>query len=110
MRDSEFVEHCITQTQNQDRGRLLYLLTMAKILLIPGFVETGFYALHYQYLTLKPNFTADFVGVSSEPSNNGQQGATFDQMPLTREQFCNYSSTGNIINPVPGIETWYGTK
>ena len=88
----------------------MYLLTMAKILLIPGFVETGFYALHYQYLTLKPNFKADFVGVSSEPNSNGQQGATFDQMTLTREQFCDYSSTGKIINPFPGIETWYGTK
>ena len=40
---------------------------MAKILLIPGFVETAFYAMHYQYLTLTPTFTASFIGVNTEP-------------------------------------------
>ena len=40
---------------------------MAKILLIPGFVETFFYAMHFQYLTLTPNFEADFIAVSTEP-------------------------------------------
>ena len=60
---------------------------MAKILLIPGFVETAFYAMHYQYLTLTPTFTASFIGVNTEPQNNGQSinGSNQDLMPITRE-------------------------
>ena len=58
---SQFVENCVDETRDPNRG-FVFNVFMAKILLLPGFIETLFYVIHYQYLTLTPTFETAFVG------------------------------------------------
>ena len=110
MTDSLFVERCIDKCRDPERG-VLFNLTMAKILLLPGFVETFFFVLHFQYLTLTPGFEVQFSGESSQDGaflDNAVAGSE-DRISITREQFCDTESAVEITHP-GDIETWFGTR
>ena len=65
LNEREFVEHCVGKAREPGWERRVYGLILAKILLLPAFVETAFYAVHFQYLTRTPTFEIDDGGIIS---------------------------------------------
>ena len=94
--ERQFVEHCVGKAREPGWERRKFGLILAKILLLPAFVETAFYVVHYQYLTRTPTFEVDNGGVISS---------------VSRKAYCQDTSNQVLLNTHPDeIETWYSNK
>ena len=94
--EREFVEHCVGKAREPGWEQRVFGLALAKILLLPAFVEAAFYVVHYQYLTRTPTFEIENGGVKSS---------------VPRATYCQDTTNQVVLNAKPDyIETWYGNK
>lgn len=90
----DYVSHCLGKTQSRSKCANFALVSTAKaFVLLPCFVEAAFFALHWQYLTITPDFKVDLKLVQTDssgglPTSSGSQ----DQIAIDRDLFCQAST------------------